>query len=333
MRHHTATHLLHAALRAELGAHVHQTGSLVAPDRLRFDFSHGEPLTAEQRRAVQARVNDAVRRNLEVRTDVMPNEAAMRSGAVALFDEKYGDAVRVLTIGDVSKELCGGTHVRHTGEIGEFVLTGEGSIGSGTRRVEALAGAPAEAHLNRQLETLEAVGQALDVSAGESLARVQRLLAELNETRRRLEAAERKVAQQGLAAVLGAAETVASPGGDFRLLAARVDPASAPTKERLREAADWLRDKLGGPSVLLLAAVPDGRPLLLATVSRDLTGQGLHAGKLLREVAQAMHGGGGGNRPELAEGGGGDPALLDVGLEQGRRAARVQAGAGADRPA
>jgi len=282
---------------------------------------------------VQARVNDAVRRNLEVRTDVMPNEAAIRSGAVALFDEKYGDTVRGLTIGDVSKELCGGTHVRHTGEIGEFVLTGEGSVGSGTRRVEALAGAPAEAYLNRQVETLEAVGRALDVAPVESPARVERLLAELGETRRRLEAAERKAAQGALSALLGQAETVDSPAGAFRLLAARVDPASAPTMERLREAADWLRDKLGGPSVLLLAAVPDGRPLLLVTVGRELTGGGLHAGKLLREVAQTMKGGGGGNRPELAQGGGGDPALLDEGLAQGRRAARAQAGAGADRPA
>ncbi len=296
-RHHTATHLLHAARRAELGPHVHQTGSLVAPDRLRFDFAHGEPLTAEQRRAVQARVNDAVRRNLEVRTDVMPNEAAIRSGAVALFDEKYGDTVRVLTIGDVSKELCGGTHVRHTGEIGEFVLTGEGSVGSGTRRVEALAGAPAEAYLNRQVETLEAVGRALDVSPVE-FPRPRG--APAGRAERRPAPARGGRAQGGAGGPerpARPAETVDAPGGGFRLLAARVDPASAPTMERLREAADWLRDKLGGPSVLLLAVVPDGRPLLLVTVGRELTGRGLHAGQLLREVARTIKGGAAGIAP------------------------------------
>ncbi|MGH2367112.1 MAG: alanine--tRNA ligase, partial [Chloroflexota bacterium] len=213
MRHHTATHLLHAALRAELGPHVHQTGSLVAPDRLRFDFSHSQALTVEQRRAVEGRVNEAIRRNLEVRTDVLPVEEAMRSGAVALFDEKYGDTVRVLTIGDmsgdVSKELCGGTHVRRTGDLGTFLLTGETSIGAGTRRVEALAGVPAEAFVDQVRETLEAIGRELDVPPDQAPARVARLTAELAETRRRLEAAERRTAQQGLAGVLASAQEVA----------------------------------------------------------------------------------------------------------------------------
>ena len=223
MRHHTATHLLHAALRAELGPHVHQTGSLVAPDRLRFDFSHGDPLTPQQRLAVQGRINEAIRRNLPVRTDVMPVDEAMRSGAVALFDERYGDTVRVLTIGDVSKELCGGTHVRQTGEIGEFVFTTEGSIGSGTRRVEALAGGPAEDFVNRQLDTLEHVARTLEVPPQEVPARVQRLQGELAEARRRLEGAERKLAQQGLQRAPGAGVrdrrtrgAVPPPGGGGR---------------------------------------------------------------------------------------------------------------------
>ncbi|MDQ3702079.1 MAG: alanine--tRNA ligase, partial [Chloroflexota bacterium] len=251
MRHHTATHLLHAALRAELGAHVHQTGSLVAPDRLRFDFSHGEALSAAQRQGIQSRVNEAIRRNLEVRTDVLPVEEAMRSGALALFDEKYGDAVRVLTIGDVSKELCGGTHVGRSGDLGFFVVAAEGSVGSGTRRIEALAGATAEAYLSRQLETLEAVGRTLDVPPEQVPARVAGLVGELAQTRRRLEAAERWVAQVALQDVLGRAQEVAGPGGWFKLLAVELDATSAPTPERLREVADWLRDKVGGPSVLL----------------------------------------------------------------------------------
>jgi alanyl-tRNA synthetase len=257
----------------------------------------------------------------------MPVDEAMRSGAVALFDERYGDTVRVLTIGDVSKELCGGTHVRHTGEIGEFVFTTEGSIGSGTRRVEALAGEPAEAFVNHQLETLEHVARTLEVPPQEVPARVLRLQGELAEARRRLEGAERKLAQQGLQALLEQASEVEAPGGPFRLLAVEVDPAAAPTMERLREVADWVRDKLGGPSVLLLASVPNGSPQLLATVSKSLTGQGLDAGRLLREVADAI-GGRAGGRAEMAQGGGGDRQKLPQGLERGRQAARAQAGAG-----
>ncbi len=324
MRHHTATHLLHAALRAELGPHVHQTGSLVTPERLRFDFSHGEALTPLQRQAVQGRVNEAIRRNLDVRTDVLPVEEAMRSGAIALFDERYSDAVRVLSIGDVSKELCGGTHVRHTGELGTFLVIEEGSVGSGTRRVEALAGAAAEAYVNRQLERLDALGRTLDVPTEQVPGRVIRLLGELTEVRRRLEHAERKAAQQGLHAVLGQAQEVAVRNGSFKVLAAEVDRDSAPTLERLREVADWLRDKLGGPSVLLLATRSDAGPQLLAAVSKDLTAQGLHAGKLLNEVARAI-GGRAGGRPELAQGGGGDASKLADGLERGRRAAQAQA--------
>ena len=327
MRHHTATHLLHAALRAELGPHVHQTGSLVAPDRLRFDFSHGDPLTPQQRLAVQGRINDAIRRNLPVRTDVMPVDEAMRSGAVALFDERYGDTVRVLTIGDVSKELCGGTHVRQTGEIGEFVFTTEGSIGSGTRRVEALAGGPAEAFVNRQLDTLEHVARSLEVpsqdvaGAGAAPARG---------AGGGPPAPGRGGAQAGPAGPAGAP----GPGGRGRGARGAVPPPggrgrprSAPTMERLREVADWVRDKLGGPSVLLLASVPNGSPQLLATVSKSLTGQGLDAGRLLKEVADAI-GGRAGGRSEMAQGGGGDRQKLPQGLERGRQAARAQAGAG-----
>ena len=325
MRHHTATHLLHAALRAELGPHAHQAGSLVAPDRLRFDFSHGQPLTPEQRRAVQRRVNDAIRRNLPVRTDVMPVEAAMQSGALALFDERYGETARVLTIGDVSKELCGGTHVAHTGEIGTFVLVGEASIGSGLRRVEALAGAAADDYLGRQLKALDEVARTLGAPRDEALARVKGLLADLAEARRRLEAAERRAAQQGLEGLLAAAQEVVTPAGPVRVLAAEVPAASAPTMERLREVSDWLRDKLAQPSALVLASVPNGRPQLLAVVSKELAARGLHAGKLLDEVAQAMDGRAGG-RPELAQGGGGDPAKLAAALARGRQAALAQVG-------
>jgi alanyl-tRNA synthetase len=320
MRHHTATHLLHAALRGSLGPEAHQAGSLVAPDRLRFDFSHGEPLTPQLRREIEYRVNAAIRADFPVQIDLLPVNEAMRSGAVALFDEKYGDVVRVLTIGDLSKELCGGTHVQRTGEIGTFVLLGESSVGSGMRRIEALAGEAAERYLTRQLETLEEAARTLNTTRDGVPARVAQLLSEVTELRRRAEAAERKAAQQGLGALLEQAEEIQHPDGAYRVVAAQVDASAAPTMERLREVSDWLRDKLGGPSVLLLSSVTDGRPQFLAMVSPPLTRRGLHAGKLIAEVAQEA-GGRAGGRPEMAQGGGGDPAKLDAALARGKRAA------------
>ncbi|HEV2125760.1 MAG TPA: DHHA1 domain-containing protein, partial [Chloroflexota bacterium] len=322
-RHHTATHLLHAALREALGPEAHQAGSLVAPDRLRFDFTFGEPLTPEQRRAIERRVNEVVRTDLPVQTDLLSVDEAMRSGAVALFDEKYGSHVRVLTIGDFSKELCGGTHVRHTGEIGAFVLLGESSVGSGLRRIEALAGDAAERYLSRQIDALDETARALGTPRESVPARVTQLLADLAEARRRAEAAERKAAQAGLSALLQQAEEVQHSDGAYQVLAAQVDASAAPTIERLREIADWLRDKIGGPSVLMLASVVDSRPQYLVMVSPALTPRGLHAGKLLNEVAQAA-GGRGGGRPELAQGGGGDPAKLAGALDHGRRVASAK---------
>ena len=316
MRHHTATHLLHAALRQVLGPEAHQAGSLVSPSRLRFDFSHGEALAADQRRSIEALVNEVIRRDLPVRTDVVTLDEAMKSGAVALFDEKYGDKVRVLTIDDFSKELCGGTHVARTGEIGTFLILGESSVGSGLRRIEALAGDAAERYVGQQLETLDAAARALGAPRDELPQRVTQLLAELNETRRRAEAAERKAGQQGLAEVL---ERAAGADG-YKVIAAQLDAEMAPTIERLREAADWLRDKLGGPSAIVLASVAEGRPQLLATVSPDLVKRGVHAGKLLNEVNQEV-GSRGGGRPEMAQGGGGDPSKLAAGLERAREAA------------
>ncbi|HEU5318273.1 MAG TPA: alanine--tRNA ligase [Chloroflexota bacterium] len=320
MRHHTATHLLHAALRQVLGPEAHQAGSLVAPNRLRFDFAHGEALSPEQRRSIEQIVGEVIRRDLPVQTDVLSLDDAMKSGAVALFDEKYGDKVRVLTIGDFSKELCGGTHVERTGEIGSFLVLGESSVGSGLRRIEALAGDEADRFVSRQLELLDSTARVVGAARDEVPGRVTQLLAELSETRRKLEAAERKSAQAGLAGTL----EQAAEGSGFKVVAAALDPATAPTMERLREASDWVRDKLGAPAVIALGSVVDGRPQLLVSVSPDLTKRGLHAGKLLNEVNQEM-GSRGGGRPELAQGGGGDPAKLAAGLERAKRAALAAA--------
>jgi len=319
-RHHTATHLLHAALRETLGRQAHQAGSLVTPDRLRFDYSHGEALTANQRRVIQDRVNEVIRQDLPVRTDEVAQDEAMKSGAVALFDEKYGEKVRVLTIGEFSKELCGGTHVARTGEIGSFVLLGESSVGSGMRRIEALAGDVADSYLFQQVQALDAAAHALNAPREDVPARIGQLLSDLADARRRLEAAERVIAQQGLASVLEGAAPVEGAAGRYYVVAAQLDAALAPSIERLREASDWLRDKLGGPSVLLLASVTDARPQLLVSVSQELTKNGLHAGKLLQEVAHEL-GGRGGGRPDMAQGGGGDPAKLEAALNRGKRAA------------
>ena len=316
MRHHTATHLLHAALREVLGPEAHQAGSLVSPTRLRFDFSHGEALAADKRRSIEALVNEVIRRDLPVETQVVSLDQAMKSGAVALFDEKYGDKVRVLSVGDFSRELCGGTHVTRTGEIGSFLIVGESSVGSGMRRIEALAGDAAERFVGQQIETLDAASRAIGATREELPQRLAQLVAELSETRRRAEAAERKSAQQGLAGLL---EQAASADG-YTVIAAQLDAAIAPTIERLREAADWLRDKVDGSSAIVLASVADGRPQLLATVSPELVKRGLQAGKLLNEVGQET-GGRGGGRPEMAQGGGGDPAKLEAGLERAKRVA------------
>ncbi len=334
MAHHTATHLLHAALRAELGEHVHQAGSLVAPDRLRFDFAHGQALTPAERQAVQARVNRAIRADLPVQVDEMPTAEALKLGAMALFDEKYGDVARVVTVpapgallgpeaGDgapLSRELCGGTHARRTGVIGSFAIISEGSTGSGIRRIEAVAGAAAEAWFDQQSRLLEEVAGRLGSTADEVPGRVDAVLGDLAEARKRLEAAERRAAQGALAHVLAGAVAV----GEASLVFAEVPSDVGPTFERLREASDWLRDKLRRPSAIVLASVIDGRVQVTAAVSRDLSGR-VGAGRLLGEVTTVL-GGRGGGRPELAQGGGGDPSRLGEALVRGLALARASLG-------
>ena len=312
-RHHSATHLLHAALRAVLGEHVQQSGSLVAPERLRFDFSHRGPLDPDEQREIERRVNAAIRANLPVEPTVMPLQAALASGALALFDERYGEAARVVRIGDLSRELCGGTHVARTGDIGSFMLTAEGSIGSGLRRVEAVTGAAAEALAADTRATLETLSHTLGVPATEVVGRVEQLQAELAETRRQLAAASRQSGQSTLESVLQQAALI----NGAHVLATEV---AAADMRALRETGDWLRDHLPGPAVLMLGTTQPKRPQLLVTVPRELVNDGLDAGALLREVAAAM-GAKGGGRPDMAQGGGGDPARLAAALAHGRERA------------
>ena len=312
-RNHTATHLLHAALRRVVGPHARQSGSLVAPDRLRFDFTHVEALKPEELADVQRLVNEKIRENLPVRTQRKSYEEATAGGATALFDEKYAAEVRVVEVpeedngGRYSAELCGGTHVRATGDIGQFIIVDEESIGAGLRRIEALTGRGAGEYVRGRLTTLQELRGRLGVTGddAELVARVDSLFEEVDSLKKRVQALEREIGRNRAESLLAEAEHV-----DGRaLLTARV-PASSP--EALRDMGDWLRDRLGS-GVIVLGTVVDGRPSLLAMVTPDLTSRGLNAGELVKRAAQVT-GGGGGGRPEMAQAGGRDASRLDEAL-------------------
>jgi alanyl-tRNA synthetase len=302
-RNHTATHLLHAALRGRLGSHVRQAGSLVAPDRLRFDFSHGQALSDDDRRALERTINEHVFSNRPVQTEVRSTEDAIKAGAMALFGEKYGDTVRVVTVPGVSVELCGGTHVRATGDIGPFVITEETSVGAGVRRIEALTGAGAVDYVQQRLATLERTVDALGVKEGEAPAAVAKLQAEA----KRL---ARENAQLRLRAAMGGGDSGAAQEdvvsiGDARLVARRVTGLE---RDALRGLSDSLRDRLKR-GVVVLAAEQEGKVQLLVSVTSDLTDR-LKAGQLVKQLAPIV-GGGGGGRAEFAEAGGRDASKID----------------------
>jgi alanyl-tRNA synthetase len=307
-RNHTATHLLHAALKKVLGPHVVQAGSLVAPDRLRFDFSHFAPLQPEAVRQIEAAINDLVLRNLAVQTTVQDYDEAVAGGAVALFGEKYDARVRVVRVGDYSMELCGGTHVQRTGDIGLFVVTSEGSIASGVRRLEAITGRCAlrwvEALRDRQAE----LGRVLGLGPGQDAVRKSAELVEDNRRlRRELQAAQSRLAGGQTEELVRSAREL----NGLRVVAARVDSASV---ESLRELADGLRRELGS-GVAVLSAEVDDKIVFLAMVTDDLVKRGLKAGDLVNRVAR-ITGGGGGGKPNLAQAGGRDKARWQEALDQ-----------------
>ncbi len=309
-RNHTATHLLHAALRQVIGPHVRQAGSLVAPDHLRFDFTHTEAATPEQLAAVESLVNEKVRQDIPVHTRETSFDEAIGEGVLAFFGDKYGDRVRVVEVNTVvprfSAELCGGTHCQRTGEIGAIIITGESSIGSGMRRIEALTGAGAERHIREQEQMLAEAASKLGAQPQVILQKVDSLLADNTSLRRRVEKLERSLAAGGSQADL-AAQAIDVDG--VRVLAACVD---APSVDALRFMGDSLRKSL--PSgVAVLGSVIDDKPMFLALVTKDLVERGLHAGSLLKRVA-AVAGGSAGGRPDMAQGGGKDVAKLDEAL-------------------
>jgi len=305
-RNHTGTHLLHWALREVLGSHVKQAGSLVAPDRLRFDFVHFQAISREQLDQIERLVNEHVYRNAPVQTEVRSTEEAMASGAMALFGEKYGDRVRVVSIGDgsFSKELCGGTHVRATGDIGPFVITQESGVAAGVRRIEALTGAAAVAYQQQQRQSLDRVLGALNASPEQGPEIVQRLQADVKRLTREVE-------QLKMKAALGGGSAAASGQGDahdvkgVKMIARRV---SGLEKGALRGLSDSLRDRLGS-GLVVIASENDGRVSLVVSVTKDLTAR-IQAGRVVKELAPIV-GGGGGGRPDFAEAGGKDPSKID----------------------
>ena len=305
MRNHTATHLLHKALREVLGGHARQSGSLVAPDRLRFDFTHMVALTPEELREIEQRVNAKIRENLPVTAQVIDYDKAIAAGAVAIFGEKYGDRVRVVSIDDHTKELCGGTHLRATGEIGLFHIVGEESIGAGLRRIEALTGRGAGQYMQEALTTLVHVADRLQVQPAEVGDKVASLLESLKEKEREVAHLRREKARNEVDSLL---EKVTEVKG-VKLLAAEV---RADDIESLREMTDWVRDRLGSV-VVVLGAVLDGKPSFVAAVTPDLVERGLRADWLVKEVASLV-GGGGGGRATLAQAGGRDGSKLQEAL-------------------
>jgi alanyl-tRNA synthetase len=304
-QHHTGTHLLHAALRRVLGTHVAQAGSLVAPDHLRFDFSHGGSVKDREVEQIEELVNEQVQANTPVTHEVMDLKDALASGAMALFGEKYGDLVRVVRIGDFSTELCGGTHLDATGQIGFFKVDTEGAVAAGVRRIEAVAGTAAVEAVARQQRVLREIGDILKSAPAEAPQRLRKLLDEQRALERQLQELEGKLARSKADDLVAGARQV----NGVAVVAGRIDGLDA---DALRAVADRLRDRLGS-GVVCVGSVIDGKVNLVAAVTKDLTKR-YHAGKLVQEVARAV-GGGGGGRPDLAQAGGKEPAKLDAALD------------------
>jgi alanyl-tRNA synthetase len=303
MRNHSATHLMHKALRDVLGAHVQQKGSLVDPDKTRFDFAHNAPMTDEEIRRVETIVNNEILQNVPTHARVMPIEAAQKAGAMMLFGEKYGDEVRVLDIGS-SRELCGGTHVARTGDIGFFKIVAEGGIAAGIRRVEAVTGDNALAWVQAQEATIAAAAAALKAPASEIEAKIVQLIDHAKAAERELARLKVKLATSaGTDLVAGAVDV-----GGAKVLAVSLDGADVKT---LRETMDKLKDRLGSAAIVL-SAVTDGKVTLIAGVTPDLTAK-IKAGDLVNHVAQQV-GGKGGGRPDMAQAGGTNPAALPAAL-------------------
>ncbi len=325
MRNHTATHILHRELRRVLGQHVTQAGSLVAPDHLRFDFSHSQKVTPQELAEIEQAVNQAILTD-KVVEDSQKSYAELKSAIadgqiMALFGEKYGDVVRVIKIAPetsevfktsevYSQELCGGTHVRRTGQIGAFHITSEGSAAAGVRRIEAVTGREAQQLIQNRLAVLEQTADVWGVPADQVYQRATHLTTQLQEQDKAIKILQRKLARAEFEKLLSQAREV----NGIKMIALKVD---APDVAMLREMSDWFRDRLGS-GVVALGTVLDEKPLLIATVTEDLTKRGLHAGNMVKAMAQVV-GGGGGGKPTMAQAGGKDVSRINeaLGLVEG----------------
>ncbi len=310
MRNHTATHLLHAALHDVLGEHARQAGSLVAPDRLRFDFTHPEGVTPGQIERIEAEVNQAILNNYHLNIITKPLQEAISEGAMALFGEKYGEIVRTITLGDEdfhSYELCGGTHVSETGDIGLFLITSAGSAAAGVRRIEAVTGRVAYELVQRRFKALKQTAHLLETTPEELPGRVEALQEELSQAEKQIAQLRQEQATAGFSQKLDQVEVVEG----VPVLAAQLPNADADT---LRQMTDRFRDRYSS-GVVVLGSVFEGRPMLIAAVTDDLVKRGLHAGEIVKTVAQVI-GGGGGGRPTLAQAGGKQPEKLPEALSR-----------------
>jgi alanyl-tRNA synthetase len=304
---HSATHLLQYALRQVLGQHVQQRGSMVGPYEFRFDFSHLTAMTPEEIQRVQHVVNEKIRENLFVAAEQMNYKQAVAEGAMALFDEKYGDVVRVIKIGTpiVSAELCGGTHVSATGQIGFFQIVAESSIGAGLRRIEGVTGKGAETFVEHNFLTLQRIAQALGTSPAVAHEKLTQVLNQLEEERKKLSAFEKDQSRKSAEDLLNQVEMI----NGVKVLSAKVLDVKV---DSLREMADTLRDKMMS-GIIVLCSISEAKPSFIAMVTPDLIKQGYNAGEIVKKVAQVT-GGGGGGKPGMAQAGGKDNSKIDEAL-------------------
>ena len=309
-RNHTATHLLQAALRKVLGTHVNQAGSLVTPERLRFDFTHFSPMTNEELAEVEKEVNRQIMKNVELEIEEMPVDDAIKKGAMALFGEKYGDIVRVVNVPGFSCELCGGSHVPNTSVIGSFRIVGESGTGTGIRRIEAVTGKAAHERAVADAVLLQEAATLLKSKEEDIPAKIEQLLTALKEAEREVAQLSHKLATSSLDDILAAKEEI--HGVSVTAASVTVDSA-----EGLRDMADMVLDKVGG--IVLLGAVQGDKVSFVCKVDKELTKQGYHAGKIVKAAAVAA-GGGGGGRPDMAQAGGKDPQKLEEALKAGKEA-------------
>ncbi|MET3700003.1 alanyl-tRNA synthetase [Bacillus oleivorans] len=302
IKNHTATHLLHQALKDVLGSHVNQAGSLVEPTRLRFDFSHFGQISEEELDKIEEIVNEKIWESIDVKVFHKSINEAKEMGAMALFGEKYGDIVRVVQVGDYSLELCGGCHVTNTSAIGLFKVVSEGGIGAGTRRIEAVTGKAAYKRLNEQIQILHETSQLLKVQPKDVVAKIQGLQADLKELERENESLKAKIGHIEAGGLLDSVKDI----NGVKLIAKKI---AGSDMNQLRNMVDDLKEKLGS-GVILLGTASDDKVQLIAGVTKDLVEKGYHAGKLIKEAA-AICGGGGGGRPDMAQAGGKNPEKLD----------------------